>query len=201
MSRAFFNAAKFILSAPNIKNLPVDEGYEIAFLGRSNSGKSSAINALVDNKSLARTSKTPGRTAALNIFAFDDERKLVDVPGFGYAKVTLSTKEKWRNLINEYLFYRKSLQGVVLLMDIRHPFMPQDVHLIEWLKSCKLQTHVLLTKADKLGHGARKNVLLKVQQQLGEQFIVSLFSAKSRIGIDELRSVLLSWYKIDDAKR
>lgn len=194
MSEHFFGQAKFLLSAPKLKYLPKDEGIEVAFLGRSNAGKSSAINALVKQQGLAKTSKTPGRTAALNIFSFDDERRLVDVPGFGYAKVSLQMKEQWRLLINQYLTEREALKGVVLVMDVRHPLKPQDQHLLSWLKEAKLNSHIILTKADKLKYGEQQRVLQEVKKNISDDVSVTLFSAKSKNGLLELREKLSYWY-------
>jgi len=196
MHDAFFEKITFAKSAPNIKYLPEDIGYEVAFLGRSNAGKSSAINTLVNKKALARTSKTPGRTAALNIFPFDDSRRLVDVPGFGYAKVSAATKEDWRHLINNYLSIRECLKGVVLVMDIRHPLRPHEENLLSWLVAAELPVHVILTKADKLKYGEKKRVLSSVVKHISSGVSVSLFSSKSKEGVDNLRIQLAKWYEI-----
>jgi GTP-binding protein len=201
MYEKFFSAAKFTRSAPKTSFLPADCGYEVAFLGRSNAGKSSAINALTRQNSLARTSKTPGRTAALNIFEFDDERRLVDVPGFGFAKVSLVVKESWRKLINDYLLHRSCLQGVVVVMDIRHPCNDTEMSLLTWLHKAELNTHVILTKADKLGKSAKQQALKKVQLELAvwPNVTLSLFSSKNKEGLDNLRAKLLGWYKVESS--
>ena len=196
MLEHFFSKAKFILSAPEIKFLPPDSGYEVAFLGRSNAGKSSTINAITRQKGLAKTSKTPGRTAALNIFAFDDSKRLVDVPGFGYAKVPTKTRDKWHVLINEYLARRQCLRGIVLVMDIRHPLTPIDMEVISWLENNDLAAHILLSKSDKLKYGARKKVFLQISGQFNNNISVSLFSAKTKEGLIELNSVLARWYQL-----
>ena len=144
-----FKTAKFVTSAATLAQCPADEGAEIAFCGRSNAGKSSAINALTDQKALARTSKTPGRTQLINFFMLNDESKLVDLPGYGYAKVPVSIKEHWHRHLDEYLRDRKSLRGMVLLVDIRHPLREFDEMMIEWSIDSGLPLHILLTKADK----------------------------------------------------
>jgi GTP-binding protein len=196
MSNKIFQQAVFVKSAPKIKHLPQDSGFEVAFLGRSNAGKSSAINAIVQQKGLAKTSKTPGRTAALNIFKLDQERRLVDVPGFGFAKVSVATKAEWVDVINEYLATRECLKGVILVMDIRHPFKPQDCQLIEWLQSAKLPYHIILTKADKLNFSEKKKAKSVVENKLpGASY--SLFSAKSKLGLAELHAILAEWYNLN----
>lgn len=198
MYEKFFSKAFFVKSAPKLSQMPADCGYEVAFLGRSNAGKSSAINAVTNQNSLARTSKTPGRTAALNVFEFDNERRLIDVPGFGYAKVSISMKDSWRKLINDYLQKRSCLQGVVVVMDIRHPCNDMEMNLLTWLDTAQLSVHVILTKSDKLGFGASKQVLAKVSKELSvwPNVTVSLFSAKNKSGLDDLRSKLLGWYML-----
>lgn len=197
MSSNLFRQATFLKSAPEIKHLPEDIGFEVAFLGRSNAGKSSAINALVEQKGLAKTSKTPGRTAALNIFRLDNERRLVDVPGFGFARVANSVKDSWVNLINSYLENRSCLRGVILVMDVRHPFKPQDCQLLEWLRAANLSHHIILTKSDKLSFSEKKRVSSLVAERLSSRDSFTLFSSKNKEGISELKNVLLSWYHIN----
>lgn len=198
MHEKFFQQATFVKSSPRIKDLPPDSGYEVAFLGRSNAGKSSAINAIVQQKGLAKTSKTPGRTAALNIFKLDSERRLVDVPGFGFAKVSNTTKDHWVDLINSYLENRSCLRGVVLVMDVRHPFKPQDCQLLEWLQETDLNYHIILTKADKLSFSEQKRTLSLVAGKLSDKATFNLFSAKERMGLTEVRSILAKWYSLDN---
>lgn len=198
MHEKFFQQATFVKSSPKIKDLPVDSGYEVAFLGRSNAGKSSAINAIVQQKGLAKTSKTPGRTAALNIFKLDAERRIVDVPGFGFAKVPSATKEHWVDLINSYLENRSCLRGVVLVMDIRHPFKPQDCQLLEWLQETDLNYHIILTKADKLNFSEQKRTLSMVSGKLSSKASLNLFSAKAKMGLSEVRNILSGWYGLDN---
>lgn len=193
-----YHQAKFINSAPRLQDAPPDEGMEIAFAGRSNAGKSSAINTLVQQNALARVSKTPGRTQLLNFFAIDEQRKLVDLPGFGYAKVPEAMKKNWQNMMESYLKERKALCGIVLVMDIRHPLTEFDWQMVEWCEHAKLPLHILLTKADKLKFGAAKNTLFKVQKDLSRVSIVvtiQLFSALSKTGIDDIHQMLDEWFK------
>jgi GTP-binding protein len=188
-----FKTAKFVTSAATLPQCPADEGAEIAFCGRSNAGKSSAINALTDQKGLARTSKTPGRTQLINFFSLEDETKLVDLPGYGYAKVPISVKEHWHRHLDEYLRGRESLRGMVLLMDIRHPLKEFDEMMIEWSIDSGLPLHILLTKADKLKRGGQQNSLLGLRKRLPPEITVQIFSATKRLGIKELEKSLTDW--------
>ena len=188
-----FKTAKFVTSAATLSQCPADEGAEIAFCGRSNAGKSSAINALTDQKGLARTSKTPGRTQLINFFTLDDETKLVDLPGYGYAKVPISVKEHWHRHLDEYLRDRKSLRGMVLLMDIRHPLKEFDKMMIEWSMDGDLPLHILLTKADKLKRGGQQNGLLSLRKHLPPEITVQIFSATKKLGIKVLEKSLTEW--------
>jgi len=147
--------ATFTISAPDIRKLPEDSGIEVAFAGRSNAGKSSALTTLTNQKSLARTSKTPGRTQLINVFEIGDNKRLVDLPGYGFAKVPLEMKKKWQKALGEYLEKRESLKGLVVLMDIRHPLKDLDRDLIEWAVDSELPVLALLTKADTLSQGKR----------------------------------------------
>lgn len=180
---------------------PEDSGLEVAFAGRSNAGKSSALNALT-HASLARTSKTPGRTQLLNFFRLDDERRLVDLPGYGYAKVPIPLKLHWQQHLEAYLSSRNSLVGVVLLMDIRHPLTDFDRLMLDWAQASRLPIHVLLTKADKLAFGASKNALLKVRKEIqqgwGDVATLQLFSAPKRQGVEEAQEVLAGWLGLLD---
>ena len=191
-----FKTAKFVTSAATLPQCPADEGAEIAFCGRSNAGKSSAINALTDQKGLARTSKTPGRTQLINFFSLEDETKLVDLPGYGYAKVPISVKEHWHRHLDEYLRDRKSLRGMVLLMDIRHPMKEFDEMMIEWSIDRGLPLHILLTKADKLKRGGQQNGLLSLRKHLPPEITVQVFSATRKLGIKELEKSLTDWLEI-----
>ena len=188
-----FKTAKFVTSAATLAQCPTDEGAEIAFCGRSNAGKSSAINALTDQKTLARTSKTPGRTQLINFFMLDDETKLVDLPGYGYAKVPVSIKEHWHRHLDEYLRDRKSLRGMVLLVDIRHPLREFDEMMIEWSIDSGLPLHILLTKADKLKRGGQQNGLLGLRKHLPAEITAQVFSATKKLGIKELERSLTAW--------
>lgn len=191
------HATQFLMSAPTFKLCPADTGAEIAFAGRSNAGKSSAINTITNQRQLARSSKTPGRTQMINFFAVgDDNHRLVDLPGYGYAAVPLVMKIKWQKELERYLVARQSLQGLILLSDIRHPLQYFDEQMLLWAKDGKLPVHILLTKADKLKRGAAKSVLLQTKQKLDKQnlpFSVQLFSSLNKIGIDELLAVMASW--------
>ena len=190
--------ARFINSAPKLSDAPEDQGLEIAFAGRSNAGKSSAINTLTQQNSLARISKTPGRTQLLNFFEIDKQRKFVDLPGYGYAKVPIAVKQKWQKMMETYLQERKALCGIVLVMDVRHPLTEFDWQLIEWCEHGGLSLHILLTKADKLKFGAAKNTLLKVQRDLSEASIVitlQLFSSLKKTGVDDVHQILDEWFK------
>ena len=197
-----YHRAKFINSAPRLQDAPPDQGMEIAFAGRSNAGKSSAINTLVQQNALARVSKTPGRTQLLNFFEIDAQRKLVDLPGFGYAKVPLAIKRDWQKMMENYLKNRQALCGIVLVMDIRHPLTEFDWQMVEWCEHTNLPLHILLTKADKLKFGAAKNTLLKVQKDLSQASIVvtiQLFSALNKTGVDDVHQMLDEWFQFKSA--
>lgn len=192
-----YHQAKFILSASQLSEAPEDQGKEIAFAGRSNAGKSSAINTLTRQNALARISKTPGRTQLLNFFEIDEQHKFVDLPGYGYAKVPLAVKKKWHKMMETYLHKRDALCGIVLVMDVRHPLTEFDMQMIEWCEFTQLPLHILLTKADKLNYGAAKNILLKVQKELAEMNVavsLQLFSSLKKKGIDDVHQVLDEWF-------
>ncbi len=186
--------AEFLMSAPKLSICVEDTGYEIAFAGRSNAGKSSAINAITNQKQLARASKRPGRTQMINFFSLGNpDQRLVDLPGYGYAAVPEAMKLVWQKELENYLIHRKSLQGLVLLMDIRHPLQHFDIMMLEWAHSRRLFVHVLLTKSDKLNRGPASKVLLEVQQQLKKMnlhFSIQLFSSMNKEGLEELASVM-----------
>ncbi|MDO4223304.1 MAG: ribosome biogenesis GTP-binding protein YihA/YsxC [Acinetobacter sp.] len=186
--------AEFLMSAPKLNLCVEDTGYEIAFAGRSNAGKSSAINALTNQKQLARASKTPGRTQMINFFHLGNpEQRLVDLPGYGYAAVPEEMKKVWQKELESYLIQRQSLQGLVLLMDIRHPLQHFDRMMLEWAHSRQLFVHILLTKADKLNRGPANKALLEVKQELKKmkmQFSIQLFSSLNKQGLEELASVI-----------
>jgi len=188
-----FRSAHFVLSAAKPSQLPADVGAEIAFAGRSNAGKSSALNAICDQAGLARTSKTPGRTQLLNVFALDDVRRLVDLPGYGYAKVPEKMREQWRQIIDAYLRGRESLRGIVLIMDSRHPLKEFDRQMLQFCHDIDRACHVLLTKADKLSHSEGLRVLASVRKECtaqGWRATAQLFSAMKKTGLDEARSTL-----------
>lgn len=192
--------ATFLLSAAQVDQCPDDLGYEVAFAGRSNAGKSSAINALT-RANLARTSKTPGRTQLINFFTIDEERRFVDLPGYGYAKVPLPLKEHWQKHLDAYLSTRESLVGIFLMMDIRHPLTDFDKVLLDWANTSGLHVHILLTKADKLTFGVAKNTLMKVQQQLisynNTKVTIQLFSAVKREGLADAYLMLRQWLRFE----
>ncbi|MDW3051361.1 ribosome biogenesis GTP-binding protein YihA/YsxC [Vibrio sp. 1408] len=187
----------FITSAPDILHLPEDEGVEIAFAGRSNAGKSSALNRLTNQKSLAKTSKTPGRTQLINLFKVEEGCHIVDLPGYGFAQVPVEMKNKWQKSLGEYLQKRECLKGLVVLMDIRHPMKDLDQQMIFWAIDSHIPVQVLLTKADKLKSGARKQTLLKVRKQVetfGGDVSVDVFSSLKGLGVDQLRAKLDTWF-------
>ncbi len=196
-----FRKVHFITSAPDIRHLPNDGGIEIAFAGRSNAGKSSALNALTQQRQLARTSKTPGRTQLINLFELEPGKRLVDLPGYGYAQVPLDMKLKWQASLSEYLQRRESLRALVLLMDIRHPLKDLDLQMLEWASNSDLKILVLLTKADKLNPGPRKNVVQQVRKAttvFGDNVRVEAFSSLKGIGVEEVTRILSEWYQSDE---
>lgn len=197
-STVHFNSAQFMLSASQLSDCPPDEGAEVAFAGRSNAGKSSAINALTQNGKLARTSKTPGRTQLINFFQLNiPGSRLVDLPGYGYAKVPVALKQHWQQHLDMYLQHRHSLKAVVLVMDIRHPMKEFDEMMVQWCASTAIPLHVLLTKADKLKRGPAQSTLLRLrqtlQQRLADRVTVQLFSALKRQGVEQLAEQLSTW--------
>lgn len=191
-----YRQAQFLTSASKLSQCPADEGWEVAFAGRSNAGKSSAINSLTDNKKLARTSRTPGRTQLINFFSLSEIQRLVDLPGYGYAKVPMAIKLEWNKQLENYLQRRESLRGMVLLMDSRRPMQPFDEQMLGWALAASMPVHILLTKSDKLKKGPAKSTLLKLRKQLGEHeglVSVQLFSALKHTGHQELIAVLNAW--------
>lgn len=204
-----FRQAHFLTSANKINQLPPDEGAEVAFAGRSNAGKSTALNAITDNKGLAKTSKTPGRTQLINFFELDGSHHLVDLPGYGYAKVPKAVKQHWQQVLSTYLQQRQSLRGLVLLMDVRHPLKDFDLQMLEWCHHQQMPVHILLTKADKLKRGAASSALQVVKKALKvehPQATVQLFSSPSKQGVEEARRKLEQWLGLgelsgDEAKK
>ena len=191
MTNLNYQQTHFVMSAPS------DTGIEVAFAGRSNAGKSSALNTLTNQKSLARTSKTPGRTQLINLFEVADGKRLVDLPGYGYAEVPEEMKRKWQRALGEYLEKRQSLQGLVVLMDIRHPLKDLDQQMIEWAVDSNIAVLVLLTKADKLASGARKAQLNMVREAVlafNGDVQVETFSSLKKQGVDKLRQKLDTWF-------
>ena len=198
-----YSHVRFLLSVPDPKQAPPDVGYEVAFAGRSNAGKSSALNTLTQRKSLARTSKTPGRTQHLVFFELDGERRLVDLPGYGFAKVPEKIRRHWGQAMAQYLSERQSLRGLVLLMDVRHPLTDFDKQMLQWCQHAHMPVHILLTKADKLKRGPAQNTLLKVQKALADQADVSvqLFSALKQTGVEQARDKLDHWLAMPMAQK
>lgn len=196
-----FRKTKFITSAPNIKALPSDLGSEIAFAGRSNSGKSSALNAICDQNRLAKTSRTPGRTRLINLFEVSPHCSLVDLPGYGYAAVPDSMKREWQRSMSEYLQKRNALRGIVITMDIRHPLKDHDRLIIDWSLAANLPALILLTKADKLSASQRAKTIKDLKYDLmefGGNFTIIAFSALRKIGIEDTRAVLRQWFSLYD---
>lgn len=192
-----YHMTHFVISAPDIRHLATDSGIEVAFAGRSNAGKSSALNTLTNQKNLARTSKTPGRTQLINMFEVEEGVRLVDLPGYGYAEVPEEMKLKWQRALGEYLQKRNSLKGLVVLMDIRHPLKDLDQQMLSWAVESQIPVLVLLTKADKLASGARKAQLNTVREAvlpfMGD-IQVEAFSSLKKLGVDKLRQKLDSWF-------
>ncbi|MEX2131737.1 MAG: ribosome biogenesis GTP-binding protein YihA/YsxC [Pseudohongiellaceae bacterium] len=190
-----YSQARFFISAAGLADCPADSLAEVAFAGRSNAGKSSAINALTGQSGLARTSKTPGRTQLINFFVLSPEHYLVDLPGYGFAQVPLAVKEQWQFELEQYLRQREPLRGLILLNDIRHPLRDFDRMMIEWAIHAEIPLHLLLTKADKLKRAAARNTLLSISRELKTfpNVSVQLFSAVDRSGVEELQQKLNNW--------
>ena len=187
-----YRKAKFLLSCPSLKGCPDDTGYEVIFAGRSNAGKSSAINTLTEQKKLAKVSRTPGRTQHLVFFELDKDRRLVDLPGYGYAKVPESVKLSWNQNMSEYFDKRQCLKAAILVMDCRRPLMPFDEMMLEWCITNKIPTNILLTKSDKLKKGAASSARMVVQKALKDThgINVQLFSSLKKEGVVELYQYL-----------
>ena len=192
-----YHKTHFLTSSPNLKSLPEDSGVEIAFAGRSNAGKSTALNALTNQKNLARTSKTPGRTQLINLFEVEPQCKLVDLPGYGYAAVPEQMKLQWQQALGEYLQKRECLAGIVILMDIRHPLKDLDQQMIEWAVASEKPVLLLLTKADKLSQSECSKQVKMVREAIlpfQGDIQVEAFSALKRTGIDRLAAKLDAWF-------
>jgi GTP-binding protein len=194
--RSPFAAARFLKSAPSLRHSPPDQGSEVAVAGRSNAGKSSTINALIGLRKLARTSRTPGCTRHMNFFDLGNGLRLVDLPGYGYAKVPGHTMHRWPDILARYLSQRRSLRGLLLVMDIRHALSPGDRELLPWCRQAEIPVHLLLNKADKLSRMAALEVLRHVRERLQEwewPLQVQLFSARTGQGVDLAREAILAW--------
>ena len=187
-----FNQAEFVISANRPAQFPPDKGSEVAFAGRSNAGKSSALNAIAGRKSLARISKTPGRTQLVNFFALPDGDRLVDLPGYGYARVPAAVRRHWRHLMEAYFRQRRSLAGLILVMDARRPLTEFDRQMLAWSEGVGCLTHILLTKADKLSRGKASAMLHEVRSAVDAETSVQLFSATKKSGIDQAREALMA---------
>jgi GTP-binding protein len=193
-----YNLARFLKSAPVLEQLPPDEGAEVAFVGHSNAGKSSALNTITGIQGLARTSKTPGRTQAIQIFDLTSTQRLMDLPGYGFASVPEAVKHQWQTLVKHYLETRTCLKGLILLMDIRHTQKPLDWQMLTWATSASLPVHILLTKADKFNRGPAQNILLKVTTELQQKYphqaiSIQLFSSLKKLGMSEATAQLNRW--------
>jgi GTP-binding protein len=198
-----YRSCTYMKSAPKLADCPPDIGAEVAFAGRSNAGKSSAINRLTDNGKLTKTSKTPGRTQLINFFAVaqDENKRIVDLPGYGFAKVPIVVKQAWEKNLDHYLQHRQSLRGLVLLMDIRHPLTDFDKMMITWASEAAMPVRILLTKADKLKRGPAMNTLMQVRKELqpfGALVSTQLFSATKGDGLDDLREQLDVWLAAEE---
>ena len=202
-----FARARYMLAAHTPRQLPPDGGFEVAFAGRSNAGKSTALNAICQQNALARVSKTPGRTQQLVFFDFEpssggppSDRFLVDLPGYGYAKVPKDLQAHWQAFIDGYFRTRQALKGLVVVMDIRHPLKDYDRQMLGYAVSRGLPAHAILTKADKLGRGAQGNAMLAVRKEMkaeyGDLVSVQLFSGESKQGVDEAREVIAGWLEL-----
>lgn len=195
---SFYQQARFLQSATTTKTLPPELGFEVAFSGRSNAGKSSTLNKLCQQRSLARTSKTPGRTQLINFFSLPEDKYLVDLPGYGYAKVPNAVKFEWQRFIESYLSNRSTLQGLVIVMDIRRPMLEYDLNMLNYAEAHNLPVHVVLNKQDKLKHGQAKSALLKTQKELKEydnECTVQMYSALKGTGVEELGQQLNNWFQ------
>jgi len=193
---SLFKNALFHVTVARLAALPKDADAEVAFAGRSNAGKSSAINTLTGKNRLAHVSKTPGRTQHLNYFTLAPGKYLVDLPGYGYAKAPEAIRRQWGGLLAPYLARREPLVGLVLIMDCRHPLMPLDCQMVNWFVPTGRPIHILLSKADKLSRQAQMNTLKKTRDalaSLGEQCSIQLFSSLKKTGLEECELILSRW--------
>ena len=194
---SIYRNARFLTSSTTRKTLPEETGLEVAFAGRSNSGKSSTLNCLCEQKGLARVSKTPGRTQLINFFDLPDGNRLVDLPGYGYAKVPERIKKEWQQFIESYMTERTTLTGLVIIMDIRHPMRDYDHIMLSWAESRQLPTHIILNKSDKLKHGIVTRTVLETRKALKEYDLptsVQAFSSLKKIGVSDLANQLSTWF-------
>ena len=192
-----FSQAAFYTTVNHLHDLPQHGGQEVAFVGRSNAGKSSAINTLANHTRLAYTSKTPGRTQHLNYFSLGNGNFLVDLPGYGYAKVPPDVQKHWEDLLGQYLQSREALCGLVVIMDARHPLTPLDEQMLDWIAPTGRPVHILLTKSDKLSRQQATLTLNRVKSWVAEHFpfcSVQLFSSLKKIGVDEAEAVIAQWF-------
>jgi GTP-binding protein len=191
-----FQNATFYLSAHDLKDLPPPSGIEVAFAGRSNAGKSSALNTLANHNRLAFVSKQPGRTQLINFFSLGGDRYLVDLPGYGYAKVPEAMRKHWQLVLSSYLSHRSTIGGLVLVMDCRHPLTPLDRQMLDWFSPTGRPIHVLLTKSDKLSRNEANKTLLAVRKELNQHWpncTVQLFSSLKKQGVEEAEKVIGQW--------
>jgi len=198
-----FRVARYLMGAAKLPQLPPDEGVEVALAGRSNAGKSTALNAITDQKSLAKTSKTPGRTQLINLFMINESNRLTDLPGYGFAKVSKDQKAEWQKTLSRYLQERQCLKALVVFMDIRHPLKETDKQMVQWAVTANIPVHVVLSKADKLKSGARKTATVNAKKRLdriSEGITIQAFSATSKLGLDELIEKLASWYDFNKSE-
>ena len=196
MSEAPYRQARFLLGVHDLAQLPPDRGREVAFAGRSNAGKSSELNCLVGNRRLARISKTPGRTQQINFFGLTDSLRLVDLPGYGFARVPVAQRRHWGKTVSEYIRSRESLCGIVIIMDARHPMTELDVQMLEWGRAAGKPMHVLLNKSDKLSGSVARQVLKEARLEPAlAGGAVQLFSATAGSGVRELHGVLDGWLR------
>ena len=185
-----FPKARFLVSAAAAAQFVPDQGVEVAFVGRSNAGKSSAINTIVNRRQFARTSKTPGRTQLVNFFELSEGRRLVDLPGYGFARVSDAMRQSWERLIGSYFDARSSIAGLFLIVDVRRGLNDGDLQILDLAESYGLPVHILLSKADKLKRGAAASALKAARREIGDRASVQLFSALKRTGVDEARTTL-----------
>ncbi len=205
-----YNRAEFLDGIARLNQLPEDVGYEVAFAGRSNVGKSSALNTITSRRALARTSKTPGRTQQINLFTLDAERRLADLPGYGFAKVPNAVKKKWYTLLETYLQTRVSLRGIIIFMDLRRPLMDFDVRMLDWCTEAGVPTYIVLTKSDKLKRGPGLAAVNTVKKYVAEKYApitprnggsaeeikVQLFSSLKKQGIEDAHNQLDYWLSV-----